>query len=277
MGAESKYYTIGALGKAFSVIEMMTRKSKWELGELSKACGLPKGTLQRILLTLEELGYVSQENRGGAYRLTLKFYKIGRSIVANSSLVEQAHPACRRLLEKVNETVNLCIASGLDMVVVDQQVSRHMLRLDSIIGSSFPIYGSASGKVLMAFLDETDLNRLLGMIRAELPQVTKADLDDLNRELSIIRQEGLGFDYEEIYAGVRCIAAPVFDYSGAVTATVSCSVPTVRIDAALSEKLTLEVRRTAEEVSSILGAPRRTFRPPTSDLLLCRTEPHKTR
>ena len=123
MALADKYYTIGVLGKSFGVIELMAHQAKWELRDLAKASGLPKGTLQRILLTLCELGFVSQDGKGGAYSLTLKFFKLGQRIASNNSLVEKARPACRQLMEKVNETVNLCVAQNFDMVVMAQQVS----------------------------------------------------------------------------------------------------------------------------------------------------------
>ena len=120
MALADKYYTIGVLGKSFGVIELMAHQAKWELRDLAKASGLPKGTLQRILLTLCELGFVSQDGKGGAYSLTLKFFKLGQRIASNNSLVEKARPACRQLMEKVNETVNLCVAQNFDMVVMAQ-------------------------------------------------------------------------------------------------------------------------------------------------------------
>ena len=101
MALADKYYTIGVLGKSFGVIELMAHQGKWELRDLAKASGLPKGTLQRILLTLCELGFVSQDGKGGAYSLTLKFFKLGQRIASNNSLVEKARPACRQLMEKV--------------------------------------------------------------------------------------------------------------------------------------------------------------------------------
>ena len=100
MALADKYYTIGVLGKSFGVIELMAHQAKWELRDLAKASGLPKGTLQRILLTLCELGFVSQDGKGGAYSLTLKFFKLGQRIASNNSLVEKARPACRQLMEK---------------------------------------------------------------------------------------------------------------------------------------------------------------------------------
>lgn len=120
MALADKYYTIGVLGKSFGVIELMAHQVKWEFRDFAKAFGPPKGTPQRILLTLCELGLMSQDGKGGAYSLTLKFFKLGQWIASNSSLVEKARPACRQPMEKVNETVNLCVAQNFDTVVMAQ-------------------------------------------------------------------------------------------------------------------------------------------------------------
>ena len=269
MALAEKYYTIGVLGKSFGVIELMAHQAKWELRDLAKASGLPKGTLQRILLTLCELGFVAQDGRGGSYSLTLKFFKLGQRIASNNSLVERARPACRQLMEKVNETVNLCVALNLDMVVVAQQVSWQILRLDSIIGSSFPIYPSASGKVHCAFLEEGELLKFLNELREVRPELAAEEINRFCAELANIRREGVGFDCEEIFTGVRCVAAPVFDYTGKLVATVGCSVPTVRITEESSALLVREVSQTAAAISLAIGGPRRDFMPPSRTMLHC--------
>lgn len=269
MGNSPKYYNIEALRKAFSIIEMMANKSHWELKDVSSSCGLPKGTSQRILLMLSELGYVRQESKGGTYSLTLKFFKYGRRIVANNSFVDQARPICHQLMETVNETVNLCMVLSSDVVVVSQQVSSHVLRLDPMIGSSFPVYTSASGKTYAAFLDEQDFTKLLQEVRNNRRDITDEDIDIWCKDIALIRSEGVGFDYEDVFAGVHCVSAPVFDYTGSIVAAISCSVPTVRITVELSERLICEVCKSASRISQLLGASMRTFSPLTRTMLRC--------
>ncbi len=260
-------YNIGVLGKAFRIVELMSHQAKWELQELTKASGLPKGTLQRILLTLCSLGYVAHESRGGAYSLTLKFYKIGQRIASNNNLADKARPVCRKLMEKVNETVNLCVAQNLDMVVIDQQVSWQSLRLDSIIGSSFPIFPSASGKIYCAFLSERELLNYLNELRTVNPQLPVETVNRFCDELAQVRREGIAFDCEEIFHGVRCVAAPVFNYTNSLVATIGCSVPTVRINEQSSAQLIQEVSRAAAELSSVLGSTAHQFAPTTRSML----------
>jgi DNA-binding IclR family transcriptional regulator len=259
MPKEEKYYTMRSLEKALFVVETMATKSKWELKDLSAVCSLPKGTLQRILRTFEDLGYVRQLERGGAYSLTLKFYKLGKQITSQNDIVPLVRPVMLQLRDRVNETVNLSALSGVDVVVIHQKASHHALQMDSIIGTTFPACLSASGKVFLAFLPEEDLRSFIKELRR-----TNADLDSdkinwLYKELELTRTRGIGLDFEELFKGIRCVAAPIFDDSGHILATISCSVPTVRLDMALSQKLLQEIPLAAAQASQLFEAPDRAF------------------
>ena len=83
------------------------------------------------------------------------------------------------------------MAQNFDMVVMAQQVSWQILRLDSIIGSSFPIYPSASGKVYCAFLEESELLKFLNELREARPELTTDDINRFCTELAAIRREGV--------------------------------------------------------------------------------------
>ncbi|WP_419781827.1 IclR family transcriptional regulator [Maridesulfovibrio sp.] len=258
--ADDKYFMMRSLEKALFVIETMAKKSNWTLKALNEKCSIPKGTLQRILRTLEELGYVRQLERGGAYTLTLKFHKLGNQIASQSDLGSNLKPILTALRDKVNETVNLSVLSGVNMVLVHQVSSDHVLQMDSVIGDSFPAYLSASGKVFLAFMSEDELRRFIKELRRSDSSVTTDTINSIYKEIEIVREQGVGFDFEEIYKGVRCVAAPVFNDTGNIIATISCSVPTVRLDRYFSQKLLYEIPRAAYEASKLFQAPDYSFR-----------------
>lgn len=259
MPQNDKYYMMRSLEKALFVIETMATRSNWKLKTLNEVCSIPKGTLQRILRTLEELGYVRQIERGGAYTLTLKFHKLGKQIVSQSSIVSLLQPTLRSLRDKVNETVNLSILSDVDMVVVHQITSSHALQMDSIIGTSFPAYISASGKTFLAFLPEDDLRHFIKELRRSNSDINTDKINLIYKEIEAIRRIGIGMDFEELFQGIRCLAAPVFDDTGKIIATISSSVPTVRLDRALSKKLLQEIPSAAAEASRVFEAPEHSF------------------
>ena len=234
-GHSKKYYEIGAISKVCSLIEMLSTKKSWELSDLCRAVGMPKTTVHRMLLTLEDNGYVVQEKLRGEYALSFKLFSIGSRVVNHSNLVDIARPFCKELLEAVDETVNLCVVSGTEMLVIDKQVTSQMLRQDSIIGSSFPLFQSASGKVFLAFAEKDEADKVLALLRAQSrsqkPEVVSPEFLE---ELETVRQTGVAHDYEEVFKGVRCIAAPIFDFQNKLAATLSISAPTVRLNEAAS-------------------------------------------
>ena len=259
MAQNDKYFMMLSLEKALFVIETMAAQSNWKLKTLSETCSIPKGTVQRILRTLEELGYVRQLERGGTYALTLKFHKIGKKIASQSDMGSMLKPILTRLRDKVNETTNLSVLSRVDMVLVHQVTSDHALQMDSVIGDSFPAYLSASGKVFLAFLPEDELRHFIKELRRNDSKVTSDTINQMYKEIESVREKGIGFDFEEIYKGVRCLAAPVFDDSGKIVATISCSIPTVRLDRYFSQKLLYEIPLAAAEASKLFQAPDHSF------------------
>nr|WP_321258410.1 IclR family transcriptional regulator [uncultured Pseudodesulfovibrio sp.] len=259
MPQADKYYMMRSLEKALFVIETMATRKNWKLKSLNEACCIPKGTLQRILRTLEDLGYVRQVQRGGAYTLTLKFHKLGNQVFSLSNIASLVQPVLHNLRDEVNETVNLSILSGVDMVVVHQTTSRHALRMDSIVGTSFPAYASASGKVFLAFLPEDALRVFIKELRRSDAAMNTDKINALFTRLESVREKGIGLDFEELFKGIRCVAAPIFDDLGKIVATISCSVPTVRLDKSLSRKLLQEIPMAAADASKLFQAPYHSF------------------
>ena len=168
-------------------------------------------------------------------------------------------PILSRLRDKVNETINLSILSRIDMVLVHQVTSDHALQMDSVIGDSFPAYLSASGKVFLAFLPEDELRHFIKELRHNNSEVSSDTINQMYKEIESVREEGIGFDFEEIYKGVRCLAAPVFDDSGKIVATIGCSIPTVRLDRYFAQKLLYEIPLAAAEASKLFQAPDHSF------------------
>ena len=252
---QNKYYEIGSITKVCVLIEMLSLRKSWELTELCKAVGLPKTTVHRMLLTLEGNGYVVQEKKRGDYSLSFKLFSIGSRMIQHSNLVDVARPYCRELLAAVNETVNLCVVSGTEMLVVDKHVTTQMLRQDSIVGSSFPLFQSASGKIFLAFAEKDESERVLKVIHEQAPSLNSEKLMALLlKELDEVRNTGLAYDYEEVFTGVRCIAAPIYGFHDKLIATLSISAPTVRLNETVSANIEKYLAAIAEKISIRMGA-----------------------
>ncbi len=254
MEEDKKYYTVAVLSKACQVIETLATKNSFELNELCKAVNLPKTTVHRILLTLCDEGYVSQ-SRGGVYALSYKFFSIGKSVINRFSISDIAKPYMSELLNKFNETVNLCVASGIDMVIIDKCSTLHTLKPDNIVGTSFAIYYSASGKAYLGFMPKDNRSFLLNKILTETkPEINPEVHQNFMQELDLTQKTGIAYDNEEIYEGVRCLATPILNYDNVPVAALSVSAPTVRLAPETLISLEKELLLMAKNISLQLGS-----------------------
>lgn len=253
---EKKYYEISSISKVCLLLEMLSTRKSWELAELCKAVGLPKTTVHRMLLTLEDNGYVVQEKQRGEYCLSYKLFSIGSRVLHHSNLVDIAKPFCQELLEAVNESVNLGVIAGSEMLIVDKHISMQNLRHESFLGTTFPLFKSASGKIFLAFADDNELDKAFRKIKESSSMMNPEKLmQEMGAEIEKIRITGLAYDYEEVYIGVRCIATPLFNFQNKLAATLSVSVPTVRLtNTSTVKNIEEQIIRAAQKISLRLGA-----------------------
>ncbi|MEG2171619.1 MAG: IclR family transcriptional regulator [Desulfovibrionaceae bacterium] len=252
--ADKKYYTIGAITKACTLLEKLSEKKTWELSELCKALDMPKTTVHRMLLTLEDEGFVTQAHWGGMYSLSYKLFSIGRKVVNYSNIVDVVKPFTEYLLDELDETINLCVVSGTDMIILDKKVTTQALRPDNIVGSSFPIFYSASGKAFLSFTPQEYYDATLEKIRANTtPRISDQAFTGFLQEISDARVSGLAYDNEEIFQGVRCVAAPIIDLRNNAIAALSVSAPTVRLSKKTVEKIERLLFTAAKKISLQLG------------------------
>jgi len=262
MQKEKKYYTIGAITKACALLEKLSEKRAWELTSLCKALNMPKTTVHRMLLTLEDEGFVIQEQRGGLYGLTYKLFSLGRKAVSYINIVDESKKYALCLLEQIDETVNLCVISGTDMLILDKQPTTQALKPDNIVGTSFPIFYSASGKAFIAFSSQDYQDTMLEKIHINTrPNITDRAFEYFLQELDEVRKTGLAYDNEEIFAGVRCIAVPIFDFNNVPIAAFSVTAPSIRLNKKNTERIELCLLEAGKKLSLQLGSTHALYSP----------------
>jgi IclR family KDG regulon transcriptional repressor len=254
---------IKAVYKTMKILECLSLERTvgiTELTERASAClkGIPidKSTVYRFLVSFVDLGYVYQDPQTERYGLTLKLFEIGMSVLERLELWREAEPVVKEIARLTGETVHLATMDEDEVVYLGKVESTRTLRVSmmSRIGRSAPAYCTGVGKILLAYLPQ---ERLEGILKKEKPVrytdrtiVRRADLD---RELSLIRENGYAFDNEEHEIGVRCVAAPVRDNSSAVCGAVSISVPTVRLPDEEIPRFRDIVVQAAEGISKRIG------------------------
>lgn len=242
--------------KALDIVDTMVKApSPMSLNELSQRVKRPVPTVHRLLRTLGLRGWV--ENVDGRYRLTLRLFEIGMSVVEKIDVVAEARPECEALSREFDETVNMSVRSGTSAVYIIKIDSPRSLRLIAQLGVHVPLYCTAMGKVMLAYTEPSERARLLDQMKLE-PRArnTITDRAALDKELQAIARRGWSVDNEEFDYGVVCVGAPVFDRSAGLAGAISLTGPVIRLPFSSWDEIGRRVRACAEAISGRLGYSR---------------------
>jgi IclR family KDG regulon transcriptional repressor len=254
---EKSEYMIQAVSHALDLLEQFHSNDVDELGvtELSKRLKLHKNNVFRLLATLEFRGYIEQNKVTENYRLGLKSLELGQTFIKKMGLLHQAKPVLESLVEECNETAYVAIFKEGYIVYLDVVETHLTVRVVSRVGTRLPAHCTAAGKVHLAFMSDEELNSTLNEkeLKAYTPH-TITNMEVLKKELQKVAVQGYAFDNEELDLGVRCIAAPIRDYTRRIVGALSISGPSTRFtDQRLEQELTPLVVRAAEDLSTRLG------------------------
>lgn len=227
----NKQKVIGSVQKAIDILDLFDRRN-YELGttEIAKALEIPKSTAAGIIHTLDLNGYLDQNQKNRKYRLGIKLVERGSVLLSQLDLRQIALPHLEKLRDWCNEGVNLAIRDGHEVVYIERLFGTSLLGMRSEIGKREPVHSTALGKALLACLPEEEIEKFLTTYKfTSITPRTIANTEQFLIDLRQARKRGFAIDNEENESGGRCIAAPVFDFSGRPIAAVSVSVPVQRL------------------------------------------------
>jgi DNA-binding IclR family transcriptional regulator len=228
---EKSDYIINTVASAFDILEMFHHDDEgMSSKDLTERLKLPRNKVFRLLGTLESRGYVELDRMFERYRLGLKNLELRQNYLRQGGLLKRAQAVLEEIVRQCHETAYLAILEKRHIVYLAARESDQTVRVVSRLGTRLPVYCTASGKVHLADLNQQTLDSLYPDNTFEIftPQ-THASKDALSRELEDIRRQGYAIDNEEYDREVRCIAAPVRDYSGNVVGSLSVSGPVSRM------------------------------------------------
>ncbi|HYV02025.1 MAG TPA: IclR family transcriptional regulator [Actinomycetota bacterium] len=208
------------------------------VSELARRLGLGKSTAHRLVSTLKAEHLLEQDPETGKYRLGLAVYDLAAAVSTNFAMHEAAVPPMAQLRNITGETVQLAVLDGREVVYTERLDSVHTLRLFLEVGRRNWAHCTGTGKCLLAYLPERQLERLLDgwELKARTP-FTITDHDLLKKELKEIRHRGWGQNINESEEGVLSVAAPVRDATGHVVAAMSVAGPATRMDPVMDETI----------------------------------------
>ena len=199
-------------------------------------------------------GYIEKEPRTGLYKIGLKFIEISSLHLHQLELKTEAVPFMRRLAEVTGQVTHLAILDGSDVVYIEKVDVIQSLRMYSQIGKRIPVYCSALGKVLLSGESRTrQLQIIEGIEFNTYTENTVNDRESLLKEVDKAAQRGWAIDDEEHEHGIRCIAAPVKDFTGRIIAAISISGDKSAVNREQDENISRMVIEAADGISKRMG------------------------
>lgn len=240
--------------KALTILEYLDLKGPLGITEISNGLDMDKSSVFRALNTLKSKNFVRQNTDNLKYCNSYKLLEMGNSVARQSGLGKVANNFMRHLSRRAPGAVCLGVRDGLSMVYIDKIESDTPVRASMKVGQRLPLYCTAIGKSILAFMPGDKLNKLLNRLEIKIRTPnTHRSAETLKIDLAEIRRRGYAIDNEEHIPGLFCVAAPVINSSGQVIAGLSVTNVKMAIpDDSSIKNLACEIMTTAAELSSVL-------------------------
>ncbi|WP_433304201.1 IclR family transcriptional regulator [Actinoplanes sp. CA-030573] len=247
---------VRASDRLIAVVESFLQAPTQTLSEVSAACGIDPSTATRYLRQLVKHGWLERDENTRAYTLGLRLVAIGHAAREARPLRGRVLPYMRELLEQFDETVNLAVHQGGEVVVIEALESGRSFRRGASIGDRDDWFVSSLGKAILAHLPDSQVRDLL---RRHPPvhrtEHTRMNAEEILADLAAVRRQGYALDDEESEVGLKCVGVALCDEHGRYSHALSVSGPTGRIDKRLDE-LTAALTRVARRIGAETGGMR---------------------
>jgi IclR family KDG regulon transcriptional repressor len=251
-------YRVQVLERAFAIIDLLAEQdSSISLTNIAHKLELSKTTVLRLLSELEHHRYVERNGSDGSYHLGSKLFELGTKAVSRLDLLERARPYLQRLVGETGETSHIAILRDGQVTSLANCESPRTLRTPATVGGRSPVHCTSVGKAILAFRPDAEVEEVIrarGLKRCTKKTITTRAI--FKQELARVREQGYAVDNQEFEEGLRCVAAPIWDYSGGVVAALSVTGPASRVIEKRVPEIARIVMSAGEDLSVALG-----FRP----------------
>lgn len=239
--------TVRAVDRAIAILQCFKAdKPALSVIEIQKRVGLSRPTLYRLLQTLGASGLIKAEGDPQRFRLAHGVMELAHVWLAGLNKVDVARPVLEQLRESTSETAALFVLREQKRICVLELESHHALTIARGIGDTGDITLGASGKAILAFLDE-------GRRDAILDQVAKPRRAELTKALEVVRSRGYAVSHGEVFVGAVALAAPTFNHNGEVAGCLGVFGPKARVKDADIPRIGAQVIQAANAISEQFG------------------------
>jgi DNA-binding IclR family transcriptional regulator len=247
-------YDITALQRGLKLLNLFSESPRGLTAkQVAASSRLPVSTVHRFLANLVTAGFLNRDLEG-THHLGIACFAIGQAAAGQLDIRRLSLPYLRELNQQTRETIHLTVRHGISAVYVEKLDSPEPLRIHSRLGASVPLYCTAVGKVMLAYMPSDEQDRVLSQLELKrLTPNTAGSLQELKAELFRVRKNGYASDLEEHELHIRCVAAPIWDHTGNVQSSVSITAPSLRMPVARLRQLAPLIQTAGLQISTELG------------------------
>lgn len=252
---EESFYN-RSLERALQILTVFnSNRQALSLSQLSEILNLSRATALRLCSTLIKYGFLKQDQQSKQYSLGFKLFELGSIVFYSLSLREIAAPHLSQLQIKLGKTVFLGILNQDEVLYIDKRDDPgNPISFTSNIGTRRPAYWGMMGSILMAYLPDNEIERLLK--KSPLTAFTKKSIirkDAFLKILHQVREQGFFIDVETAFEGITGISAPIRNFTGKVIAALGVGFISSSVDLRGLKKIVNEVLKTTSTISKELG------------------------
>lgn len=234
--------------KATELLRLFLSYPHLSLPQIVKLSGQPKTSVHRMLVSLEETGFV-RRTADGAYELGFAFLQFGHAVIERLDIRKVSLPVMQRLGKEIGEAVNLIVRDGSEAIYVEKVDTTEPVRVYTAIGRRAPLYAGACPRVLLTFMPEDEQEAYLSRVTLEpIADKTITDLQKLRRVIAEDRKNGYTISHSELYNYTSAVGAPIYDHTGKLVAGLSIVGPENRYG---DDQLPVYIEKTVEAANEI--------------------------
>ena len=240
--------TIQSVDRAVEILKCFENEDGLGITEISRRLGLHKSTVFGLVNTLASNRLLEKKHDSDKYQLGIELFRLGANV--RSGIREIGAPHIKQIVEATGETVNLVIPDGSDVIYIEKKESPHSMRICTSIGQRMPMYCTAVGKTILAFMGDAERNALIGSI--ELRPRTENTIcarEELAAQLEKVRSTGFALDDEELEYGLVCVAVAILNKHSEPVAAISVSGPKQRMSQSKIAEVYNELAVHSREIS----------------------------
>ncbi len=247
---------MGSLDKALIILKAFCSGSgEWGVRELASKVGFSPTTVQRVLSTLREHGFLDQDEATRKYRLGSIYYRFVEVLQSQQPLIRCALPLMKRLCSSTGETTHLNVIDGIERLCISSIESTQNLKAGMPVGNRSPLYAGASSKCLLAFSADDFIEDYINSVDFKpLTENTIREREKLREEIVKIRSAGFAESLGERTPGLGSLSVPIFGWGGSLMGALSLAIPELRFRKENHKKQCLtKLTITAEDISRCMG------------------------